>query len=904
MSLVGNGHCFMKGIKNMETVAKNNLAFGRSIESGLERVSNDHEFLVQSFSRVLESLGVTGASELLKNRDFSDPDGMLDPQTIQAISFYFQLLNLVEEHGSGRSSRQREKELGGDAEPGRWGRYLRLLSQAGFSNEQVREKLSQVRVEPVFTKHPTEAKRWAVLGLHREIVRLMRKRDAVETAFEETFCQRSLHAVLERLWLTGEIFSRKPEVENELENLSYYLKKVFPVVFNNLDDRLCHAWEQVWPDAPPLRDDELPSLVFGSWVGGDRDGHPKVTAEVTRNTLQTLNEGAKEVVRSRLLELGQKLAFSRAGLEATTKLLERLQGWGISGEEGEPWKAYVLEMADRLDEGIIRLRENLNLLIASLEEAGAMRTGNLYVRPVLRLINSFGLHLARLDIRQNSAAYDLALGQMMEAAGIEDGGNFDQWSLDRKLEFLNTELKNPRPMTHASMELPPEAEEVRATFSELIHHLDARGSEGLGCLVVSMTRSVADLLVVYVLGKEVGLTRMQEGTMACVLPVVPLFETFEDLEAAPQIIDDFLSHPCARASLANTKGVPHQVIMLGYSDSNKDTGIIASQWALQCAQKRLLEIGDKHGVILTFFHGRGGTVGRGAGPTHRFLEALPAGSLAGGLRLTEQGEVIGQKFNTATTASSNLETLLAGSLGAQLLTLAKEEPDEITGIMDRLAESSRLAYRELLETDGFVEFYRQATPIDAIERSRIGSRPSRRTGQASLQDLRAIPWVFSWNQSRYYLPGWYGVGAGLESLKNDQPELFAKLPDLVARSSFLRYVFYNAESSLASSDPQWMRAYAGLVENADLRALMLDKIMHERDLAEKHFNTMFQGNLQDRRPRFWKTLQVREDALRLLHSQQIRLLREFRAEGGDQPERVERMLLVVNAIASGLRTTG
>ena len=266
--------------------------------------------------------------------------------------------------------------------------------------------------------------------------------------------------------------------------------------------------------------------------------------------------------------------------------------------------------------------------------------------------------------------------------------------------------------------------------------------------------------------------------------------------------------------------------------------------------------------------------------------------------------MIGQKFNTATTASSNLETLLAGSLGAQLLTLAKKEPSEITAVMDCLAESSRLAYRELLETDGFVEFYRQATPIDAIERSRIGSRPSRRTGQASLQDLRAIPWVFSWNQSRYYLPGWYGVGAGMESLKKDHPELFANLPDLVARSSFLRYVFYNAESSLASSDPQWMRAYAGLVENPDLRGLMLDKIMHERDLAEKHFNTLFQGNLQDRRPRFWKTLQVREDALGLLHSQQIRLLREFRTEGGDQPERVERMLLVVNAIASGLRTTG
>ena len=329
--------------------------------------------------------------------------------------------------------------------------------------------------------------------------------------------------------------------------------------------------------------------------------------------------------------------------------------------------------------------------------------------------------------------------------------------------------------------------------------------------------------------------------------------------------------------------------MLGYSDSNKDTGIIASQWALQRSQKRLLEVGNKQGISLTFFHGRGGTVGRGAGPTHRFLEALPKGSLVGGLRITEQGEVIGQKFNTATTASSNLETLLAGSLGARLLSSSKDELEATVRLMDHLAESSRLAYRELLETDGFVEFYRQATPIDAIERSRIGSRPSRRTGQASLEDLRAIPGVFSWNQSRY-LPGWYGVGAGLETLKNQHPELFNELPELVGKSSFLRYVFYNAESSLASSDPEWMNAYAELVEDVDLRNLMLKKIINERSLAEQHFNTLFQGSLQERRPRFWKTLQAREDALRLLHSQQIQLLREFRTDGGDQPERVERML--------------
>ena len=224
--------------------------------------------------------------------------------------------------------------------------------------------------------------------------------------------------------------------------------------------------------------------------------------------------------------------------------------------------------------------------------------------------------------------------------------------------------------------------------------------------------------------------------------------------------------------------------------------------------------------------------------------------------------------------------------------------------MDCLAQSSRLAYRELLETDGFVQFYRQATPIDAIERSRIGSRPSRRTGQSSLQDLRAIPWVFSWNQSRYYLPGWYGVGAGLDALRMQHPELFDQLPSLLGESSFLRYLFYNAESSLASSDPKWMKAYADLVVDKNLRSLMLEKIFAERKLAEQYFTKLFQGTLQERRPRFWKTLQAREDALGLLHTQQISLLKEFRAEGGDQPDRIERLLLVVNAIASGLRTTG
>ena len=350
------------------------------------------------------------------------------------------------------------------------------------------------------------------------------------------------------------------------------------------------------------------------------------------------------------------------------------------------------------------------------------------VRPLLRLLDSIGLHLARIDIRQNSDFYETALSQMMAAAGVEDAKNFSTWSEADRLSFLNHELSTPRPLTHASVALPKEATEARDTLAVVAQHIRQHGPAGVGALIVSMTRNLVDLLTVYVLAKEVGLTYQEDGQLRCMLPVVPLFETYEDLERAPGISDAFLAHPCTRHSLRigdpDTK--PRFIIMLGYSDSNKDAGILASQWILKSAQSKLFDVGENHGVKIAFFHGRGGTVGRGAGPTHRFLEALPEGSLDGGIRVTEQGEVIAQKYNTPATATANLEWLLAGSLGAQLLSAKQTTNKVIDDAMETLAKCSRRAYRDLLEAPGFIDFYRQATPIDAIEQSRIGSRPSRR----------------------------------------------------------------------------------------------------------------------------------------------------------------------------------
>jgi len=884
-----------------------NKKFLKLVEQGLSQVEEEHNFLIEAFIEVLSSMGQDAAANLIKGRLKTASPETLDDNCVQAISFYFQLLNLAEEHVANSMRRTREAKIGMASEPGHWGHYLSRLKDEGIKPSTIRQQLSDLWVEPVFTKHPTEAKRWSVLVLHREIVRVLRHRESQRTDREVKQNEEDIRAIIERLWLTGEIYMHKPQVKDELENLLYYLREVFPVVSSRLDQNLEHAWLDTWPKEQPLHFDELPHLQFGSWVGGDRDGHPLVTSEVTQETFITMRSTAIQIMRTRIQDLAQKLTLTEVRSSCPAALIKQLKDWDLDSKSPEPWLCYVNAMADKIESlNESDLRSRLNELIGWLNEAGATRSATAYVRPLLRLLDSVGLHLARIDIRQNSQFYEKALSQMMAAAGVKNASTFADWTEAEKLEFLNNELSSPRPLTHASMPLPKEAAEARKTFAVVAEHIEQHGTTGVGALIISMTRNLVDLLTVYVLAKEVGLTYLEKDQLRCILPVVPLFETYEDLEAAPGISDAFLSHPCTRHSLGigTSETAPRFMIMLGYSDSNKDTGILASQWILKSAQSKLVEVGDKHGVKITFFHGRGGTVGRGAGPTHRFLEALPAGALKGGLRVTEQGEVIAQKYNTPATATANLEWLIAGGLGAQLLAGKQPENAAIDTAMEQLAKSSRAAYRKLLDAPGFIEFYRQATPIDAIEQSRIGSRPSRRTGKASLEDLRAIPWVFSWNQSRYYVPGWYGVGSALDALETDTPDAYKAIQDNLQSAPFLRYVFYNIESSISSSDEKWMRTYAGLVEDPAIRKKILKQILDERRRTVEQLGKLFTRPLPERRPRFYKTLTERDIPLATLHKKQIDLLQQARASEQVDAATTDNLLRVVNAIAAGLRTTG
>ncbi len=912
------------------------------ITDGFAKIDRDLKDLMTCLKEVLEELGETETLKRLPWVDGEETGSGGSRELEQAYSIAFQLLNIVEANAAARTRRIKEINDGLASNRGLWGNQLERLSKKGWTPEEIAAYLPGVRVEPVFTAHPTEAKRGAVLDQHRSIHLLLAENDREDlTPSERLEIRRKIKICLERLWRSGEIFLDQPDVADERRAVMFYLRDILPETVTHLDTRLRWAWNALGfsPEllgAPKTR----PHLSFGTWVGGDRDGHPFVTAKVTRETLQELRLNALIVLHRQLEALAEALPLSSHFQKASSGLLERVatlrSELGSLGEQitarypGEPWRQLVLLIQARLplqigaaDRAWINetghryqrpeeVVADLDILQESLDAVGGQRLIRETVWPVLRILDVFGFHLAQLDIRQNSRTHDLAMAQLLKAAGIPDGENFPDWTEEKRLTLLREELKSPRPFLGAThhLGLGAEADAVLSCYDTLRDQIQEHGSEGIGALIVSMTRQLSDLLVVPILAREAGLTEWHDGSLASPLPIVPLFETLDDLERSPNLLREFLAEPVAKASLIRRKGhLPVQQVMIGYSDSNKDCGIMASQWGLHVAQKAMTKVADDEGIALRFFHGRGGTISRGAGPTHLFLDALPTGALQGDHRMTEQGETIAQKYANVSTATYHLELLLAGVTGISLEGQRSErKTDNCTRIADYLAMESRKAYRNLIEAPGFITFYDQATPIDALESSRIGSRPKRRSGQRSLADLRAIPWVFSWNQCRYYLPGWFGVGTALEALEINQPELFKTLQSELRQYSFLYYVLSNVETNIASSDLPIMKEYAGLVTDPEIRDRIFKIISAEFERTREQLRKVFGGSLEERRPRMGKTLLLRASALALLHEQQIKTIREWRNAQKENPTKAEellpRVLLSINAIASGLRTTG
>ena len=903
-------------------------------------INDDLRFLLGCFHEVLETVG---APDLARWLPALPADSALRPldqpypeRLAQAYSLVFQLLNMVEERAAIAARRGAEARQGLAAVSGLWGSSLQQLVSLGLDQGQIAAALGEVAVEPVLTAHPTEAKRATVLDHHRELYLLLIKRESRSwTPFEERALRDEVKVVLEKLWRTGEIFLEKPDVAAERRNVIYYLRNIFPATLPQMEQRLQQAWAEAGFDHALIGDlRQLPQVTFGTWVGGDRDGHPLVTAAVTAETLADLRTNALKLLRDQLTQLARDLSLSTRLQATPPALAERIAGVAeqlgaasppaIQRNPEEPWRQLANLMLLRLPLGAAAgqagtygsaadLNDDLQVLEASLLAVGAGRIAAATVRPLRMLAQTFGFHLAALDIRQNSRFHEQALGQLLAAAGLPEA-DFDAWDEARRCAFIDQELTSARPFTHADRAAGPQAAALVGCYQVLADELRQHGAAGLGSLIVSMTRSLSDLLVVYLFAREVGLLIDTPAGPVCPLPIVPLFETIEDLQASPAILAAFLAYPLTRRSLEYQRAQrgwaqPQQQVMIGYSDSNKDGGIVASLWSLYRAQQALALVGRQHQTRLLFFHGRGGTISRGAGPTHRFLRALPHDSFSGSLRMTEQGETIAQKYANRLTAAFHLELLLAGATHARLL--HGHTPPQESGLgahMDRLALLSRQAYEALIKAEGFFTFFRQATPIDVIESSRIGSRPARRTGQPSLADLRAIPWVFSWSQARFYLSGWYGLGTALDALQTEDPAAFALL-----RSEFLdwpplHYIISNAATSLATADLALMREYASLVEDAGVRGRILGMIEQEYARTRALLELLYGGPLAERRPNVARPLHMRQAALRVLHAQQIALLRRWRTLGPDESAQSEslvlELLVTVNAIASGLGTTG
>ena len=848
-------------------------------------------------------------------------------EAAQLSSLAFEILNIVEERVAWRFRAIRRAEHGPETIRGLWPGVIARMKEAGLSEEQAIEAFQKVEVEPVLTAHPTEAKRPLVREKHLAIYnRLAEWEDARMDPLREKRVRDSLRAEFESLWHTGEIFVDRPTIGDERRNALYYLREVFPEVVIRLNRSLEVAWEAAGWSLNKLRAAQAyPRIRFASWIGGDRDGHPFVTPQVTRNTFNEMRYQALRLQRRWGRKAAEALTESKpfvkvpAALEeGITRIVQELGETGTSiaqRNEAERWRCWIYLLREKLERTINEQEggyessedyaEDLELARWTLCESGAKLAAKEWIEPLILLNEVFGFHLAHLDIRNNSATHDAGVAAILTTAGIVDGENFADWPEEKRVSFLIEELKSRRPLLSVNATLPEEGENVLGYLRVVSEQEKERGSESLGQLIISMTRQVSDLLVMQLFAREAGLSDYVDGMWRSRLPVSPLFETGDDLAAASGILGKY-------RDLMTGGSDSIQPAMVGYSDSNKDAGVFASQWGIHRAQKEMADSLASRNFEPQFFHGRGGTIGRGAGPTQWFLRALPPGCLTGPVRLTEQGEVLPRKYSHEGNAHYHLELLMAGvSEAVAMQDKRAGVPEEFHATLDTLSAKSSEAYRALLTSEDFLTFHRSATPIDALETGVFGSRPARRTGKPSLKDLRAIPWVFSWTQSRFYLPGWFGVGSGLESLQNEDPATYAKLKESFSTIAFLRYVFTNVETSLASANLELMASYGELCEDASLRERVLETVKKEFERTRDQVGAFLGGDFATRRPRMNKTLALREEPLQKLHLQQIQLLKDWRAadrpmerDNGKVDETFLALQLTINAISSGLKETG
>ncbi|MCL2384325.1 MAG: phosphoenolpyruvate carboxylase [Alphaproteobacteria bacterium] len=866
-----------------------------------------------------------------KNEPFDFSPELL-ARVFQAHGMWFQLLSIVEQHTAMRLRRQTERVRGETAVAGTFANLIAEAADENVRADELHRLIATTRVRPVITAHPTEAKRVTVLENHRRIYRLLVDLELRRwTSRERASILDKLRDEITLLWLTGELRLEKPTVDQEVAwGLHFFHETLFDGV-PELLKKLDRALEQYFPGETPAL---TPFFQFGSWIGGDRDGNPFVTNEVTRRALRQNALASLRHYEQHLLLLLQRLSIAERALPPSPDFREALARMSanpdldrfVKRNAGEPYRQFLAGMQRKLTLTITRIESghafgatgyaNADELIAdlavieeSLMATGANSLARDLVQPLRWTVEIFRFRTVRLDLRENTTILTQTLQALWRATAEGKGGTPPESASAGWKDWIAAELAKPLPSKRLPRELPEAAKETLGMFELASDKAKEFDRESFGGFILSMTRSVADVLGAYLLAKEAGLFLDAAGTETCTLPIVPLFETIADLRAAPAIMRELLAIPVVRRSARAQGGV--QEVMIGYSDSNKDGGFLTSNWELAKAQKRLTQIGQESGIPIAFFHGRGGSVSRGGVPAAQAIAAQPAGSINGRFRVTEQGEVVSFKYANRGTALYQMEVL--GSAVLQHALSSEQENAlvpraEFDEAMEALSGAAYAAYAKFISHPDLLAYFQAASPLEEISLLNIGSRPARRFGARSLSDLRAIPFVFAWSQNRHSITGWYGVGSGLSSFLEVRKERGGSLlKRMFAESRLFRLIIGEVEKTLLLVDLKIAREYAGLFADAKKREEIFSLIEQEYYLtSETVLRVTGEREIGERFPAYRARLAHRLPTINQVNRDQVELLRDFRAcESETEMEAYKaNLLLSINCISSGLGTTG